>query len=170
MWNAPSSTAIRNMSALSDCSIMLYVMTERWPGTKKYRDAFEAIKRFVLSLLAEDKHQPGKSVTPITADMRTTLQGLDVNMVENVYWEDLEQMISDMTGEQIQLWNDIDPGVEDGFEGVMHSLAADQMGMKPASLENGEIYRDLTSEWIASSAQRYSNPEMPAWAHVEAPL
>lgn len=35
-------------NALSDCTIMLYVMAERWPKAGRYRDTFERLKQLVL--------------------------------------------------------------------------------------------------------------------------
>jgi hypothetical protein len=117
-WQAPASSAVKNMSALSDCSIMLYIMTERWPNIRRYRDAFEAIKRTVLSLVTDDKHQPRKVITTSTTDVWSSLQSFDLDMIENINREDLEQMIGDMTGERMQfpLWNDVDMSMYDTLE------------------------------------------------------
>ncbi|RDW63907.1 hypothetical protein BP5796_10409 [Coleophoma crateriformis] len=104
IWYMPNSSAAPNsFSALTDCSIMLYVMTERWTSSRKYRDAFEGIKGTVLRLIADGNHQPRRTVTDMSADVRTTLQNLDTGMAENNR-DDLEQMIADMTGEQLNFW------------------------------------------------------------------
>lgn len=49
IWKSPEQAL--NMSttnALSDCTIMLYVMAERWPTAGRYRDTFERLKQLVL--------------------------------------------------------------------------------------------------------------------------
>lgn len=86
-------------------------MTEKWPKIRRYRDAFEAIKRSVLSLIAEDKHKPRKALPEIATDVRTTLRELDSDMQEHMSRNDLEQMIGDMTGESI--WNDMGANADD---------------------------------------------------------
>ncbi len=40
-----------SISALESCSIMLYVMTTRWPGASRFRDAFDTVKKSVSDLL-----------------------------------------------------------------------------------------------------------------------
>jgi hypothetical protein len=72
-----STTTLKNTRALADCSIMLYVMTERWPATRKYRKIFEGIKGSVLDLIAAGTHQPRTVVRAITNDVRTTLQSMN---------------------------------------------------------------------------------------------
>jgi hypothetical protein len=106
MWHSPAATAIKNVSALSDCSIILYVMTERWPNIKRYRDAFEAIKRRVMDLMANDKHHPRKVIPVAMSEVWTGLQITDFDMIGG---DDLEQMFGDMTSERIDFpqWNDV---------------------------------------------------------------
>ena len=94
---------MENFSALNDCSIMLYVMTERWTSSRKYRDSFEGIKAAVLRLISEGKHQPRRTMTDMSVDVRNNLQNLDVGLAESNR-DDLEQMIADMTGEQLNFW------------------------------------------------------------------
>ncbi|KAH8888145.1 hypothetical protein GQ53DRAFT_826702 [Thozetella sp. PMI_491] len=105
MWHAPSSTSVKKLSALSDCSVMLYVTTERWPAIRRYRDAFEAIKRSVLELIADDKHAPRMVVPALTTDdtIWSSLQGLNLDIYENLNRDDLEQMLGDMAGENRHL-------------------------------------------------------------------
>lgn len=118
MWHAPSTNAIKNMSALSDCSIILYIMTERWPNIKRYRDAFETIKRSVLYLIAENKHQPRKVIPSFIGNTWSSLQNFDVEMIEHINCDDLEQMMSDMTGERMQFprWNDVNTNMYDASD------------------------------------------------------
>lgn len=141
-WHAPASSAIKNMSALSDCSIMLYIMTERWPDIRRYRDAFEAIKRTVLSLITEDQHQPRKVISTTTSNTWLDLQSLDLDMIENINRGDLEQMIGDMTGERMlfPLWNDDDEGMYDALQlnqSIRVNAQLDIFNNDGATLEGG---------------------------------
>jgi hypothetical protein len=43
---------------LSDCQLLLYIVTERYPSARKYRDVFERIKKAILDLIAQGKHEP----------------------------------------------------------------------------------------------------------------
>jgi hypothetical protein len=117
MWHDSSNTnGFKSIGALTDCSIILYVMTEKWPGGKKYRDLFESVKKSVLDAIAEGKHIPRTAVTSMKDDMQITLQNLQVDTTTESIPVDLEQMISDMTGEAVCFWDDIDMnfGIDDG--------------------------------------------------------
>jgi hypothetical protein len=107
MWiDSSCSLAFGNHSALTDCSIMLYVMAERWQAGRKYRDLFEFVKKSVLESLQEGHHLPRTVVASLKDGMQTSLQQLQADTeVENVA-DDLEQMIGDMTGEAISAWHD----------------------------------------------------------------
>jgi hypothetical protein len=87
MRHSPEEAAIKTMSALSDCSIMLYIMTERWPNIKRYQDAFETIKRTVLELMVDGKHQ---SKTTVMGDVFSSLQDFDFDMIGDINRNDLE--------------------------------------------------------------------------------
>jgi hypothetical protein len=56
IWRAPAEIYnTSSSSALGACSIILYVITERWSHAKKYRDTFEDIKEKVTSSILNDK-------------------------------------------------------------------------------------------------------------------
>lgn len=116
MWHDTSnSNEFKSFGALSDCSIILYVMTERWPASRKYRDIFEAVKKSVLDAISEGKHIPRTALTTMKDDMQNSIPRLQVNPATETIPDDLEQMISDMTGEQISFWDDVDmTGLDDG--------------------------------------------------------
>lgn len=110
MWHDFTHTnTFKSVGALTDCSIILYVMTERWPPSRKYRDLFEVVKTSVLDAIAEGKHMPRTAVKSLKDDMQTSFQngGLHVDFATESLSDDLEQMISDITGEQISFWDDI---------------------------------------------------------------
>lgn len=108
MWqDASNSNGFKSMSALTDCSIILYVMTEKWSGGKKYRDLFEVVKKSVLDAIAEGKHIPRAVVTSMKDEVQDTLQSLQTESIVKTIPDDLEQMISAMAGEPM-FWDDID--------------------------------------------------------------
>ncbi|PVH71530.1 hypothetical protein DL98DRAFT_596856 [Cadophora sp. DSE1049] len=80
MWHDSSNShAFKSIGALTECSIILYVMTERWPASRKYRDLFEVVKKSVLDAISEGKHTPGTAVTSMKDDFQTSLQSLQVD-------------------------------------------------------------------------------------------
>ncbi|RYP51832.1 hypothetical protein DL768_002908 [Monosporascus sp. mg162] len=60
-WLAPLNH-INTEESLTHCQLLLYIMTERYPSAKKYRDVFERIKTAVLSLIAQGNHGPRNPV------------------------------------------------------------------------------------------------------------
>jgi hypothetical protein len=119
MWHDfANSNTFKSVGALTDCSIILYVMTERWPASKKYRDLFEVVKTAVLDAIAEGNHMPRTAVASLKDDMQTSSHtgGLHINFTTESLSDDLEQMISDITGEQISFWDDVNmSGFEEGM-------------------------------------------------------
>lgn len=110
MWqNTTTTVSFKDIGALSDCSIVLYVMTERWPKSRRYRDLFEAVKKSVLEAIEEGKHFSQTAVTSIQASIRD----LHTDTIMESVSEDLEQMIRDMTGEIMPIW----PGPDVSMEG-----------------------------------------------------
>jgi hypothetical protein len=144
MWHSPSHTAIKTMSALSDCSIMLYIMTERWSNIKRYRDAFEVIKRTVLDLMADGKHQPKPAVM---GDVFSGLQDFDFDMIGDINRDDLEQMFGDLTNEGMQLtsWNDVGMDMYDPLN-PGNDIMDPQLGML------NESGAGAVTEWEGTSA------------------
>lgn len=103
-WLAPAGF-INATSSLTDCSIMLYVMTERFPSARKYRDVFERIKTSVTDLIEQGKHQPRKTVEVLgDKEMRARFMGLDQNLTGGGR-DDFTHMISEMTGENVGFWS-----------------------------------------------------------------
>ncbi|KAI1802406.1 fungal-specific transcription factor domain-containing protein [Daldinia bambusicola] len=47
---------------LTDCQILLYIVTERYPSARKYRDVFERIKSAIMGIIAQGKHEPRNPV------------------------------------------------------------------------------------------------------------
>jgi hypothetical protein len=58
IWINPSEIYSQEaIGALNDCNVILYIIVERWPMARKYRDAFEEIKDSVATLVAGGLHE-----------------------------------------------------------------------------------------------------------------
>jgi hypothetical protein len=107
LWHSSNSQpTFRSLNALNDCSIILYVMAERWSASRKYRDLFEAIKRSVIEAIEQGKHMSGKALPSMKSDMQRPLEKLEPDETMQCVNDDLQQMMSDMMGEQVSLWPD----------------------------------------------------------------
>ncbi|KFA55431.1 hypothetical protein S40293_08905 [Stachybotrys chartarum IBT 40293] len=74
-WAAPKEIFnISNSNAISSCSIILYIITERWKGAQKYRDVFEAIKQSVLDSIDEGQYEPRKVIESLKPRLDTTME------------------------------------------------------------------------------------------------
>jgi hypothetical protein len=94
IWLSPKEVyKITTSNDLNSCSIVLYVITERWPGAKKYRDAFESIKQCVLDLI-ESSDQPRKPLINLNPGLRATLE--DVQRLHPEGRADFSRMMTDM--------------------------------------------------------------------------
>lgn len=103
-WLAPPNT-LNLTSAIDDCNIMLYVMTERWPAGRKYRDVFERIKLTFGDLATQKKTTQGQSLE--TAAIESELRDRCKDLAQGFYGggqDDFTQMFSEMTGER-QRWD-----------------------------------------------------------------
>jgi len=95
IWMSPKDMfTISTNNDLNACSIVLYVITERWPGARKYRDAFESIKQCVMDSIADGEQLPRKPLVGLDAGLRATLE--DVQNLHPEGREDFGRMISDM--------------------------------------------------------------------------
>ncbi|KAI1866633.1 hypothetical protein JX265_002177 [Neoarthrinium moseri] len=81
----------RAIGALNDCNVILYIIVERWPMAKKYRDAFEEIKDSVAVLVADGK-QEQRPILP-----RNSNAIAREVLAEESGFHDYGQMILDMT-------------------------------------------------------------------------
>jgi hypothetical protein len=104
IWISPEDIYnITTSNNLNSCSIVLYIITERWPGARKYRDAFEGIKHTVIELVAKGEHRPRKAIAEVGARSKM----LNVNPEEeggDEFW----RMVGDMAGDDQQFSSDAD--------------------------------------------------------------
>jgi hypothetical protein len=75
---------------------MLYVMTERWPLARKYRDVFERIKESVLDILEKGKYQTRQHIPGSVLGLDLTA-GLEEGILGSAS-QDFDQMIGEITG------------------------------------------------------------------------
>jgi hypothetical protein len=107
MWvDTSNDKASENYNALNDCSIMLYVMAERWSAGQRYRDLFELVKRSVLETIEKGHHVPRTAVTSMKDSMQIPLQQLQVDANIGNVADDLGQIIGDLTGGTIAAWEE----------------------------------------------------------------
>ena len=144
MWHDSSNShAFKSVGALTDCSIILYVMTERWPASRKYRDLFEGVKKSVLDAISEGKHTPGTAVISMKDDFQTSLQSLQVDNTFESMPEDLEQMMSDMTGETYNFWDDMYLNELGGGKTVPDSLGSESQMFS----QNDMLWENHVHSW-----------------------
>jgi hypothetical protein len=104
IWISPEDIYnITTSNNLNSCSIVLYIIMERWPGARKYRNAFEGIKHTLIELVAKGEHRPRKAIAEVGARSKM----LNVNPEEeggDEFW----RMVGDMAGDDQQFSEDAD--------------------------------------------------------------
>lgn len=93
-WLAPRNY-LGVASAISDCNLMLYVMTERCPPAQKYRDVFERINQNVTDVMARGDHQTTRTEGILDAEMTKRCRALDQGLPDIVRTP-YSQIISDL--------------------------------------------------------------------------
>jgi hypothetical protein len=90
----------RHNDQLTNCSIMLYVMTVRFPSARKYRDVFEDIKTSVRKLITKSKEQDrcSKRVASFDDGMRENVRTLETGFGMGGAREEFTWMIGELTG------------------------------------------------------------------------
>ncbi|KAI0007454.1 fungal-specific transcription factor domain-containing protein [Xylariaceae sp. FL0662B] len=94
-WLAPPNF-LSVEGPLTDCQILLYIFTERYPSARKYRDVFERIKTAILGIIAQGKHEPRHPVH-IDTNVQDTFASPDGQWGPGM-GADLSYMINAMTG------------------------------------------------------------------------
>jgi hypothetical protein len=109
LWMSPSTIySTTTMNDLNACSVLLYVIAERWPDAKRYRDAFETIKQNVLTKL-EHGANANKRV-PVPGLAKPGLQELGSQGFHPGEAQEYAKMMSDMVSPtQYHHYTDIMP-------------------------------------------------------------
>lgn len=94
-WLAPMNY-LNAEAPLTDCQLLLYIMTERYPSARKYRDVFERIKTAVLSVIAQGKHGPHNPVN-LDSNAQAGFESLQAQ-VGPAIGADFSFMVNAMTG------------------------------------------------------------------------
>ncbi|XXG93819.1 hypothetical protein Hte_000068 [Hypoxylon texense] len=95
-WLAPPNF-LNIESPLTDCQILLYIVTERYPSARKYRDVFERIKSAIMNMIAQGKHEPRNPV-PIDPNIQKGFANLEVQWAPGMGGADFSYMVNTMTG------------------------------------------------------------------------
>jgi hypothetical protein len=92
----------RHNDQLTNCSIMLYVMTVRFPSARKYRDVFEDIKTSVRKLSITKSKGQGQHTSKLVATfddgMRENVRTLETGFGMGGAREEFAWMIGELTG------------------------------------------------------------------------
>lgn len=112
-WLAPMNY-INAEATLTDCQILLYIMTERYPSARKYRDVFERIKTAVLSVIAQGKHGPRNPVN-LDSNVQAGFESLQAQVGPGM-GADFSFMINTMTGNIMAAGNAAAPPFELGMD------------------------------------------------------
>jgi hypothetical protein len=86
---------------MNACSIVLYIITERWPGAKKYRDTYEAIKQSLLESVEESQYEPRRIIKNLNPNLLPTMTRNEEGSTE------VSQILADMAGDSM-LMNSLD--------------------------------------------------------------
>jgi hypothetical protein len=93
---------------MNACSIVLYIITERWPGAKKYRDMYEAVKQSVLESIEESKYEPRRAIKRLNPGLFTSMNKNEEGR------EEVTRMVAAMAGEPLSM----DDGINFATSGV----------------------------------------------------
>jgi hypothetical protein len=103
-----------NSNAMNACSIVLYIITERWPGAKKYRDMYEAVKQSVFESIEENKYQPRQAAKRLNLGLFSMMNRNEEGR------EEVTRMVADMAGEPIPLDEEVSFAAS-GVDPYIHS-------------------------------------------------
>ncbi|KAI1879322.1 hypothetical protein JX265_002276 [Neoarthrinium moseri] len=156
-WASPKEVfSISASNDMNACSIVLYIITERWPGARRYRDVYEAIKQMVLESIEEGEYEPRRAITNLRPGLHAALRAIDQD-------DDGEfsAMVTDMAGgyvppeeefPQEQTPNGVfgTPGAQNSFN---FTLPLDGMPLdfhESDSFNVDGIFATPSSEWLAT--------------------
>lgn len=97
IWISPKEVfGIKTSNDVNACSIVLYIITERWPGAKKYRDVFESVKQTVLESIEANGYEERRAIKDLTPSLYETWKSLDEGTEGR---NEFEAMVGEMAGE-----------------------------------------------------------------------
>ncbi|OCT44052.1 Zn2/Cys6 DNA-binding protein [Cladophialophora carrionii] len=101
-WIAPQEVFdIATSNDMMACSIVLYIITERWPAAKKYRDMYEEIMQSVVESIEESQYEPRRTIKRLnTGRLFKSMNRNEEGRAE------VSQMVADMVGEPMPFGSD----------------------------------------------------------------
>lgn len=136
MWNFQDAITIFNATeALTDCTIMLYVMNERWPKARRYRRAFEQLKVSAMKAFAEGKNRPA-----VNTNLEDTPTGQLDNLARDFGATEMgilpfSQMMQNISGEIRSMWENEELGFEQ-FDELQPTDYTDTTSINPEIVES----------------------------------
>jgi hypothetical protein len=95
-WKAPAAVLThRTRNMISDCSIVLYIIAERWLGAKAYRDLFESIKDAILHNIDQQNDQTQMVVQHLQPSVYQSLRSM---CPMDIGQDEFSAMLTEMTG------------------------------------------------------------------------
>ncbi|KAI0121059.1 fungal-specific transcription factor domain-containing protein [Xylariales sp. AK1849] len=156
VWASPKEVfSISISDDMNACSIVLYIITERWSGARRYRDVYEAIKQMVLESIEEGGYEPRRTITNLRPSLRAALKTMDHH---DEGQREFSAMLSDMAGgtPEPELPQLATPSTDDTPrpQGLMLPLSEMQLDSEEADAVNtidlqlGTIFSTPSSDWM----------------------
>lgn len=97
-WASPKEVfSIGTSNGLNACSVVMYVIAERWTGARKYRDVFDAVKQAVLETIEAGGDEPRQAIDNLRSHVISALKTAGSNG-EGVCRAEFSAMVNDMAG------------------------------------------------------------------------
>lgn len=100
MWLSPDDIFdVVTNNGVQDCSIVLFVIAERVPKAKKYRNAYETIRQRVVDHIAEAPRPRFRQTIPdLSAELPLPSRGCNDLALDDGSQKQLSQILADMSG------------------------------------------------------------------------
>jgi len=144
-WISPEEVFSSSTSNdINACSIVLFVITERWPGARKYRDTFELVKHNVVDMISSGRHQKPRQVIKVLKLLQPVEMGEDGG--------EFAKIVGNMSGEPIQ--HEQPPGFSPA------QFMDDQISFQSGSLFSATLGDCFTEDHVGNDDQIIASFEM----------
>ncbi|KAF2001585.1 hypothetical protein P154DRAFT_619260 [Amniculicola lignicola CBS 123094] len=161
VWISPKEVFnLKTSNDMNACSIVLYIITERWPAAKRYRDVFESVKQTVMESIEENGYEQRKVIKSLRPGLEETLKDMDSEEGRQQF----EAMMTDMAGEPT---SNIGMGkafeTSPTFNGFGTELFADEwtFGMGTSNDNTGFCDGLVAPELVPQQGFRFARPTSP---------
>lgn len=96
-WLAPPNVLPELETTLTDCQLLLYIIAERYPSSRKYRDLFERIKSSLMNEITNGRPQPHAQMQ-LATDIQEHCRDLNDCFPQQA-GDEFTQMLYDMMGQ-----------------------------------------------------------------------